>query len=176
MTTEVSIPQVLDYLNKVGLSVEFCDTTTEVPCVTIENLFTLGLPDSAHPNSEFYGFTLQEDPNEGSGDFFEGDMFWLLGHVYKYELEQIGWFVQDLNMGNEVCPIYNIEKGYPFEEDVRYVLTCPNSMNDNVDNEEFNTFNVIVAPKGDEGEDFDWSNSKEFKTITEVIEFIYGEE
>tara|TARA_R110000822_G_scaffold26587_2_gene79992 strand:- start:1849 stop:2379 length:531 start_codon:yes stop_codon:yes gene_type:complete len=176
MQTILSISEVQATLNNIGLNAVDVDTNSECPILIVEDIFSLSLPDFAHPNSEFHGFALKEDPNEGSGNVIKGDMYFLLSQVYNHLFTQVGWDVQDLTSGNATCPILNIEKLYPFEEDVRYVVACPNSDNDNVENEEFNAFEVAVLLKGDEGDDLDWSKSKQFKTITDVIEFIYGEE
>ena len=180
METLVSLSEVQATLNSIGLNSVDADTRSECPLLIVEDIFSLGLPVEDDP--EFDNFTLCADPDADYDmpsiydEFEKGDMYFLLCKVYNHLFTQVGWNVEDLTSGNGICPLFNIEKAYPFEEDVRYVVACPNSVNDDISNEECNAFEVWVAPKGEEDGDFDWSEGKNFKTIQEVIEFIYGEE
>ena len=178
--SDPTISSIKAILADLGLESEFVDTHTEVPLLNLKGLgFDLGLPDPE--SKEFDNFTLGVSPdgvvNVDDDLFVKGDLFFLLRYVYQDMFLSVGWDSKDVTSGNGECPILEVEKFYPFDGGVNYVVICPNSHNDNPSNEEFNAFEVVVVPKGVEYE----TNEEEyptqkFKTINEVVDFIYGEE
>lgn len=178
--SDPTISSVKAILADLGLESEFVDTHTEVPLLNLKGLgFDLGLPDPE--SKEFDNFTLGVSPdgvvNVDDDLFVKGDLFFILRYVYQDMFLSVGWDAKDVTSGNAECPMLEVEKFYPFHEDVRYIVICPNSHNNNPENEEFNTFEVVVLANGVEYNPNDWiDNANQFKTINEVVDFIYGEE
>jgi hypothetical protein len=91
------------------------------------------------------------------------------------EFESIGWEVEEISGGHGAFAVLCVEKVYPFEEDVRYLVVCPNSDKCNDANEESNKFEVLIESKEYEVGASD-GEALVLDTLEEVIDLIYGEE
>ena len=80
--------------------------------------------------------------------------YWKAVPQYIETLQSFGLQAEDISWGNDACPSIIVENTYK--------LICPNSENDNAENEEFNTFQVC---KFDEHlDDIDW----DFKPLESI--------
>jgi len=77
--------------------------------------------------------------------------FWAAAPEYIEALQSLGLQAEDISYGNDACPSILVNNTYK--------VVCPNSENDNAENEEFSTFQIC---KMDEHlDDIDW----DFKPI-----------
>ena len=178
------IIEFMEAIAQFGLEAEFVDTTTECPLYKIlingvDTHVEIGLPIGLDPNYEFGRYTMFDTD---SHYFSRGGLFFLLAYVFAKELDGEKADAQDITDGNCVAPILFVElnqdRQYPHQpSENEYTILLPNSINDNVDNEEFNNFLVATRAKGDVNNPTNNEVIKEatFKTIQEVKEYIFCE-